>query len=209
MIRYIVNLILNLFRRIKEFFMPLIRNRNTLRISATDWVNGYLIRKIKPGENVSVDIEVNAEWGEQIIISANKTQGRRVMMVNGDAIIEPDVYLVVVDASQNHVTLTLPVAHDYLGQLSIVCADPSYGIEFITNGSTQNVIFDTSNMSFNAKGDAITLVSDRGQSDPVPPEEDDVESLSDDEEDEKVEAPVLLKPGTWYVVSRYSAQWYA
>lgn len=197
--------------------MPLIRNRNTLRISATDWVNGYLIKKIKSGENVSIDFESDADWGEQIVISANKTQGRRVQMVNSDTIIEPDVYLVVVDASQNHVTITLPVAHDYLGQLSVVCADPSCGIDFIPNGSTQNVIFDVSNIGFNAKGDAIVLVSDRGQSEKPAPEDDD-ESLGNkdkdrdgdgDEEDEKVEAPVLLAPGTWYVVSKYAAQWYA
>jgi len=61
-----------------------------------------------------------------------------------------------------------------------VCADPSHGIEFVPNGSTANEIFDVSNVAFHAKGDALTLISDRGRS-----------------------------PGTWYVIGRYAAAWYA
>lgn len=177
------------------------KQNNTLRISSTDWINGYLTTKIKAGENVSVDVEKNSDFGQQLVISANKSQGRRVLKLDVDGVVDSDVYLVLVDASKNLVKVTLPVAHDYLGQLSIVCVDPTHGIELVSNLSTQNVIFDTSSIAFHAKGDSITLVSDRGQS--IPVEENLVE-------EENVSAPTDgLFPGTWYVVGRYAAQWYA
>ena len=177
------------------------RNKNTLRVSATDNVNGFLVNKVKGGENVSVCLEPDNQLGEQLVISANKTQGRRVLSVDCDAVIDPDVYLVLVDASKNHVKIYLPVAHDYLGQLSIVCADASNGIEILPNQSTGNVIFDTSNANFHAKGDSITLVSDRGESVPV---------IEEEEEDDSVDSQgISLFPGTWYIVGRYASQWYA
>lgn len=185
--------------------MPLIRNRNTFRISPSDWINGFLITKIVPGENVAVDIEPNGAYGEQLVISANKSQGRKAIILTSDGVVGPDVYLVVVDASHNPVVVTLPVAHDYLGQLSIVCADASNGITLIPNASTKNVIFDDSNIKFNAKGDAVVLVSDRGRSEVAK------NKLADDEEpDEDVDPPHdILYPGTWYAVGRYVPQWYA
>lgn len=187
--------------------MPLIKNRNTLRISASDWINGFLVTKIVAGENVAVDVEPNGGFGEQLVISANKSQGRRAIVLTADGVVESDVYLVVVDASKNPVNVTLPVADDYLGQLSIVCADPSHGIQIVPNASTLNVIFDSSNIKFNARGDAIVLISDRGQSAPATVNYD----LPDDEEpDDPVDPPVDLQyPGTWYAVGRYVSQWYA
>ena len=188
--------------------MALIKNRNTLRISPHDWINGFLVTKIVAGENVSIDVERHGGYGEQIVISANKSQGRRAIALSADGVVDPDVYLVVVDASQNPVNVTLPVAHDYLGQLAIVCADPSHGIQLLPNASTQNVIFYTSSIKFNAKGDAVVLVSDRGQSEPCPA---NCDTLPDDEEpDDPIDAPVdLTYPGTWYAVGRYVSQWYA
>lgn len=186
--------------------MPLIKNRNTIRISSSDWINGFLINKIVPGENVAVDLESNGTYGEQLVISANKSQGRKAIVLTSDDVVGPDVYLVIVDASKNPVVVTLPVAHDYLGQLSIVCADASNGITLVPNASTKNVIFDESNIKFNAKGDAVVLVSDRGRS-----EELAKNNLADDEEpDENVNLPHdILYPGTWYAVGRYVSQWYA
>lgn len=188
--------------------MPLIKSRNTLRISPSDWINGFLITKIRAGENVAVDVEPNGAYGEQLVISANKSQGRRAIVLTADGVVEPDVFLVVVDARNNPVSVTLPVAHDYLGQLSIVCADASHGITLCPNASTQNVIFDTSSIKFNAKGDSIVLVSDRGQSAPCP---SNCDTLPDGEEpDDPADAPVdLTYPGTWYAVGRYVASWYA
>lgn len=186
--------------------MSLIRSRNTIRISNTDWINGYIVSKIKAGENVTLDVEQHSSFGEQIVISANKTQGRNAIILNSDGVVDPNTYLVLVDASKNPVKVILPVAHDYLGQLSIVCMDASCGIELIPNASTQNVIFDSSNIHFNAKGDSITLISDRGQSAPLPPS-----VMEDDQPDDlSVQCPVnLMYPGTWYVIGRYTAQWYA
>lgn len=179
----------------------LTKSKNTIRISASDGVNGFLVNKIKGGENVAINLEPDNQFGERLVISANKTQGRKVLSVNSDAVIDPDVYLVLVDASQNNVKIYLPVAHDYLGQLSIVCVDGSHGIEVLPNQSTGNVIFDVSNLNFHAKGDSITLVSDRGESIPVNVEEDD--------DDEVSAQSSSLFPGTWYVVGKYNSQWYA
>jgi hypothetical protein len=176
----------------------LTKNKNTIKVSASDNVNGFLVTKIKGGENVSVNLEPDNQFGERIVISANKTQGRRVISTDVDVVVDPDVYLVLVDASKNHVKVYLPVAHDFLGQLSIVCVDASNGIEVLPNQSTGNVIFDTSNSNFHAKGDSITLVSDRGESIPAVMEEDEVESQG-----------ISIFPGTWYIVGRYASQWYA
>jgi hypothetical protein len=181
--------------------MGLTKSRNVLRISPTDWQDNYICNKIAPGENVNISIE-NGTHGEQLVITANRSQGRKVRILNESGVVNPDEYLVLVNASQNHVVVTLPPTRDYLGQLNIVCLDPSYGIELAPNGSTSNIIFDVSNITFNAKGDALILVSDRGMSLPsVDPSEEppDVFALSAE----------TLSPGTWYVVGRYAASWYA
>lgn len=190
--------------------MKLFKNRNVLRISPTDWQDNWLFKKIAPGENVQVDIE-EGPFGEQLIITANRTQGRNVRILNTDGAIQPNEYLVLVDASKNHVVVTLPVAHDYLGQLNIVCIDPTHGIELAPNQSTSNLIFDVSNVEFNAKGDALILVSDRGVSLPPPdPDEDDPDIV---QLEPALDSHPLVEhfpsPGTWYVVGRYAANWYA
>lgn len=197
-----------LLRIIKEFFMPLIKNKNKLRISTSDWINGFVVSKFKAGENVSLAVEADCDYGEQIVISANQSHGRRVLHASADVVVDPDVYLLVVDASQNPVVVTLPVAHDYTGLLSIVCADAAHGIELIPNASTQNVIFDLSNVVFHAKGDSVSLVSDKGQSDSLPPNEDEMGN-GGGVDTQAITAPALLTPGTWYIVAKYSAQWYA
>jgi len=190
-------------------FRGLFRGRNVLRISPTDWQDNYICNKIASGENVEIHLE-DGPWGERLVITANKTQGRKVRFLNADGVINCDEHLVVVDASQNHVVVTLPVAHDYLGQLSIVCADPSHGIEIVPNASTSNVIFDQSNVAFNAKGDAITLVSDRGESPPAPdPDEEPSDAELEAMSVKQVELDNVPFPGTWYVVGRYAALWYA
>lgn len=181
--------------------MSLIKSKNIFRISPSDWQDNYLSNKIKAGENVTISVE-NGTCGEEFVVSANKTQGRKVKNLNADGVVEADDYLVLVDASQNHVVVTLPPARDFLGNLSIVCIDASYGIELAINNSTANVIFDTSAISFNAKGDSVTLVSDRGFSKP-----EDVE-LSDLELSALSVADVPT-PGTWFVVGVYHSLWYA
>lgn len=184
--------------------MALFKGRNTLRISPTDWQSNYICNKIVSGENVKIELE-DGPFGEHLVITANRSQGRKVRSLNESGVVNSDEYLVLVDASKNHVVVTLPPASDYLGQLSIVCLDASNGIELMTNGSTSNVIFDLSSVTFNAKGDSVTLVSDRGESLPAidPDEEDeDVLSLS-------TEYIETITPGTWYVVGRYAASWYA
>jgi hypothetical protein len=55
-------------------------------------------------------------------------------------------------------------------------------IILLPNASTQNIIFDTSNIEFKAKGDSLVFVSD----------------MENSEEN----------PGAWYCVSRYYAVWY-
>lgn len=188
-----------------EIFMGLFKSRHVLRISPTDWQDNYICNKIAPGENVNIELE-DGPHGEQLVISANKSQGRKVRVLTESGVVNSDEYLVLVDASKNHVAVTLPPTHDYLGQLHIVCVDPSNGIELIPNGSTSNVIFDVSNVTFNAKGDAITLVSDRGKSlppvDPDDPSDAVLAALT-------VDIIETLTPGTWYVVGRYAALWYA
>lgn len=183
-----------------EMFTMLFKNRNSLRISATDWQDNYIANKITPGENVDIEIE-NGPYGEQLVINANRSQGRKVRVLTESGVVNFNDYLVLVDASKNHVVVTLPPAFDYIGQLNIVCVDPSCGIELVPNGSTSNVIFDVSNVMFNAKGDALILVSDRGTSLPsIDPEDPPDASLS------VIDA---ITPGTWYVVGRYAALWYA
>jgi hypothetical protein len=188
--------------------MSLVKNHNILRISPTDGVNGFIVTKFKSGENVQINIEPHPAFGEQIVISANKSQGRNVQTLDCDGVVDNNTYLVLVDASKNPVKVFLPVAYDYLGQLSIVCVDASHGIELVPNAATQNVIFDVSNADFHAKGDSLTLISDRGSSEPAIVEEP---AETDSPEADLVEgqcAPLLF-PGTWYIVGRYAAQWYA
>jgi len=191
---------------LEKLSMGLFKSRNVLRISPTDWQDNYICNKIAPGENVNIELE-DGPHGEQLVITANKSQGRKVRALTESGVVNSDEYLVLVDASKNHVAVTLPPTHDYLGQLHIVCVDPSNGIELIPNSSTSNVIFDISNVTFNAKGDAITLVSDRGKSlPPVDPDEDPPDAVLAALSVDIIET---LTPGTWYVVGRYAALWYA
>jgi hypothetical protein len=186
----------------------LFQQKNTIRISPQDWKDQYLVNKLVPGENVSLVERNDAYNGRQIVITANKTQGRQVQFLNADGVVNHDTYLVVVDASANPVTVTLPVAHDFLGPLSIVCADASNAITLAPNGSTQNVIFDTSNIEFHARGDSLTLVNDGGES--APPAPDALPNAEIDANFEAdFEASGAIQPGTWYVVGRYAAVWYA
>lgn len=189
---------MGLFRKIFSY---------VVKLSPTDPVAGYMVEKIEAGENISMEIEDGWPFGEKLVISANKTEGRRVLYIDSDTTVEKDVFLVVVDASCRHVVVTLPPAHDYTGHLSIVCSDASHGIEIVPNASTENVIFDMSSATFHAKGDSITLVSDRGY---LPDQRE--EFLSKYELGVEVEAQChdeCFIPGTWFIVGRYAAQWYA
>jgi len=191
---------------LEKLSMGLFKSRNVLRISPTDWRDNYICNKFAAGENVNIELE-DGPHGEQLVITANKSQGRKVRVLTESGVVDSDEYLVLVDASKNHVAVTLPPTRDYLGQLHIVCVDPSNGIELLPNGSTSNVIFDVSNVTFNAKGDAITLVSDRGTSlPPVDPDEDPSDAVLSALDVEFIET---ITPGTWYVVGRYAALWYA
>jgi len=84
-----------------------------------------------------------------------------VISINANGIIGNNDYLVLVDASKNPVTVTLPCAKRYRGSLQIVCVDASNGINVVSNSEYGNIIFDDSNVKFNIKGDAFTFVSDK------------------------------------------------
>ena len=84
-----------------------------------------------------------------------------VINMNADGVIGNNEYLVLVDASKNPVTVTLPCAKRYRGSLQIICVDASNGINVVTNSEYGNIIFDDSNVKFNVKGDAFTFVSDK------------------------------------------------
>lgn len=185
--------------------MGLFKSRNVLRISPTDWQDNYICNKFAAGENINIELE-DGPHGEQLVITANKSQGRKIRVLTESGVVNSDEYLVLVDASKNHVAVTLPPTRDYLGQLHIVCVDPSNGIELLPNDSTSNVIFDVSNVTFNAKGDAVTLVSDRGTSPPPVDPDDPSDAVLSALDVEFIET---ITPGTWYVVGRYAALWYA
>ena len=118
-------------------------------------------------------------WGN-VVESVKKAakHSPNVQILKKDGAVNCGVNLVLADASQYHVVVTLPPARNFLGQLSIVCVDPTHGISISPDGT--NVIFDSSNGAFHAKGDALTLISDNDTS-----------------------------PGTWYIIGRYAALWYA
>lgn len=184
-------------------FMGLFKSRNIFRISPTDVQDNYLVNKVVGGENVEISVE-NSAYGHQLVVNANKTQNRKVRKLSESGVVNSDEYLVIVNASNNHVVVTLPPAKDFLGQLHIVCEDATHGIDIVPNASTSNELFDFSNVSFNAKGDSITLVSDRGasfpQADPNDPTDEQLAALNLNSD---------CYPGTWYVVGRYAALWYA
>lgn len=154
------------------------RNRNVFKISKTDNKEGFLADKIKAGNNCDIAIENDGE-GEQLVISCGAFFGKKVRLMSESGAIDNDEYLVLIDASKNHVVATLPCAKKYRGQLHLVCVDASHGIEIQAN--QYNSIFDDSNLCFSAKGDSYTLVCDQGK----------------------------LNPGSWYCVGRYCSQWYA
>lgn len=153
-------------------------------LSPDDPSSDYLINKLVAGDNISIAINVDEEIGQQMVFSAG--QKKIVQTFNADGAICKDAFLVLIDASKSHVKLTLPVASSYTGQLSVVCLDPTNGIEL--HAESGNSIFDETNMDFKSKGDAITLVSDgilNQNSIPAP------------------------GTGTWYCVGKYTANWYA
>ena len=157
----------------------LARQVQTVRLSPDDPVAAYLEDKIKPGENIILEVQTDDCFGEQFIISAGKIPNREVLTLTDNGEAGKAVYLILADASKNHVKVTLPRAFEYSGQLAIVCIDATHGIEIEPNPNSENVIFDVSNINFHAKGDSISLICN-----------------SDN-------------PGTWFVVGRYVSQWYA
>ena len=156
------------------------RQVQTVRLSPDDSTASYLIDKIKCGENIFIDVNDDLAYGKQIVISAGsvsrKVSRKEVLNLTESGTVSTNVYLVMVDASQSHVVVTLPCASEYSGHLSIVCVDATHGIELVAG--PQNDIFDSSSISFHAKGDAFDLVTN-------------------------------THTGTWIVVGRYAAQWYA
>ena len=151
----------------------------TVRLSPDDPTAAYLVDKIKSGDNIVLEVNDDPAYGQQLIISSGHISNKEVLNLTTSGEVSPNNYLVMVDASQSHVVVTLPRAFEFSGNLSIVCVDATHGIELVVNPDSQNVIFDASSISFHAKGDAINLIVN-----------------SQD-------------PGTWMVVGRYSAQWYA
>lgn len=155
-------------------------SHDLVRLSDTDPRHHYLLWKLRAGENVRFDVETDPESGDYIVVSANQQiQGRNVVVANEDMEIPCHAFLVLADASKNPVNLTLPRCHDFLGHLSIVCVDPSHGINIVPNGSANDQIFNTSNMAFVSSGDAVMLTSDRNIG------------------------------GNWYVVGRHFTSFYA
>lgn len=120
-------------------------------LSQNDSSSDYLVNKLIAGEDLSIDLKSDEEGFQQLIFSLPR---KIVQTFSSDGEICKKAYLVLVDASKNHVKLTLPPAN-YSGQLSIVCLDPTHGIELLAES-----IFDNTNADLNSKGDAITLVAD-------------------------------------------------
>ena len=155
------------------------RQVQTVRLTADDPTASYLADKIQSGENIILEIRDDPAYGQQLVISSGKVPNREVQTLCESGIIGVNTYLVLADASKSHVIITLPRAFEYVGELNIVCVDATFGIELAVSDTTQNVIFDSSSVSFHAKGDAIHMINDQHD------------------------------PGTWYVVGRYVSQWYA
>ena len=176
----------NLFTKIWEYVMAILSNlalkQSQCLLSSEDSSSDFLINKLVAGDNVTISVQNDEEIGQQLVFSVNK---KIVQTFDSDGAICKDAYLVLVDASKNHVKLTLPIASSFSGQLSIVCLDPTHGIDLCADSA--NTIFDDTSVVFNSKGDAITFISDglRAESIPTP------------------------RNGTWYAVGRYTANWYA
>lgn len=142
-----------------RWIMGLIRNRNTIKISPTDTDDGYIAEKIIAGENVYVSLENSSCCGQQLVISANKTESRQVQSINQDSSINLDTYLALIDSSKNPVVVTLPKAKDFIGHLQLVCVTSSNAIDI--QAMDGDWLFDDSSLNFNNSGDAFILVSDR------------------------------------------------
>ena len=84
----------------------------------------------------------------------------RIQRVNGNDTIEPKAGIVLVDASIEHVALTLPNPEAFrYNTLAIVATDTTQGIELLLPEGASWL--DGSNVGLNQKGDALVLVSDR------------------------------------------------
>ena len=147
-----------ILNKLVEMIMGLFKNHSRIRISPQDSGEGFLVEKIVAGENVSIDV-VSGNQGDQLRISAILDASPSPNAISGHAVIDENESFILVDASKEPVVLTLPPAKTYIRQLKIVCADASHGISIITNPYTSDTIFDTSNLTFHAKGDAYTLVA--------------------------------------------------
>ena len=91
-----------------------------------------------------------------VIIGFNE----RMQVVTSSAQVEPKAGLVLVDASQEHVELTLPNPNSFrINTLAIVAKDTTLGISLVLpEGATW---LDDSNVALNHKGDSLVLISDR------------------------------------------------
>jgi hypothetical protein len=171
-----------MFSNFKEFLMAWyssLFSHDTVKVHPEDPVRHFLLWKLKEGDNVSFDMETDPDTGDYIVISATKQTPRNVERINSDTEIGANTYLVLVDASQNQVTVELPPTHDTLGQLSIVAVDPTHGINIVPNHTTTDTLFDTTNVNFVHAGDAVTFSSDRAMN------------------------------GVWYCVGTYHTNFYA
>jgi hypothetical protein len=121
-------------------------------LSPDDSSSDYLVNKLIAGDDVSIELQNDEENNQKLVFSVPR---KIVQTFSSDGDICKKAYLVLVDASKNHVKLNLPPASSYSGQLSIVCLDPTNGIELLAES-----IFDETNTDLKSKGDGISLVTD-------------------------------------------------
>ena len=192
----------SIWRKAKNKMGFFSKNRNLLRISPDDTVDDFICNKLEAGENVSLSLE-NGPNGQTLVISANSVV-KNSLFLNQDGLLDKTNHLVVVDASKNHVIVTLPNASEYSCEpLYFVCADATHGIEVVSQGN--DVIFDSSNIKFNAQGDALTFICG------FLPKSVDAIANGDSMASGASSVAALSEPiaNTWFVVSRTVSQWYA
>lgn len=174
--------------------MALIRNPDALRLFPDDPIPSFLGNKVFPGQGIALNRKTDKGFGSQVVISAiNGAQGScgEVFQMSESGRVPNNASLVLIDASLNHVVVTMPHPAEVLNWIAVVCVDNSNGVEFksavegepfvspedgvVVDCNTK--IFDAKNLEFQAAGDSFVFASNRCD--------------------------------TWFCIARYASQWYS
>lgn len=130
-----------------------------VKVSDDDTGVAFLENKVRAGANVILTKDSDNTGYKTLVFSVPNTVGcnGRVIKVDNNVEIPNDVSLVLVDATLNSVTITLPRPAEVSGWLSLVCIGNEFGITVLPPEDV--ILFKPIDLTHT--GNSVMLASDR------------------------------------------------